>query len=349
VQSAGATASADRPLQLFVLVLVVALLYVLAPLTPAISVGGLIAVAGYRWFDHLVVSLRGRRALASWIATATVVAAVFIPLSLLAYLTVGEAAAGIGWIVAEVRQLGGLRGATRYLPGALQRVLPALQQRGVEELASLGETAAAAAPRLLGAVGEFVAQSFLAIVTMFYSFRQGPAMVDFLRRVSPLRPDHTQTLLEECDAVARGLLWGNLVTGLVHGAVGAIGYAIVGLPEVFFLGALTVVASFIPAVGTAIIWGPIALVLWLTGAHWNALVLLLWGALVIGTIDNVLRPLLSRGRAQLPNLLLFLTLFGGVMVFGLKGLLLGPLVGALALAGLRLIAAPDPAAPQPAH
>jgi predicted PurR-regulated permease PerM len=340
VEPSVADTGPERPLRVLVLALVVALVWVLTPLAGAILVGGFIAVALYGAFEWLVRRLRGRRTLASSIATLVVVAAIFVPVGVIAWKTVVEASAGIAWIVQQVRALGGLRGLGGLLPASVQRMLPSLEAHLSAEIAAFGERAAAIAPQVLAATGRLFALAFLAVVTLFYLFRQGPELVDFVRRTSPLRPEHTETLLAEGSAVARGLFWGNLVTAACHGFFGAIGYAIVGLPHVFFLGALTLVASFIPAIGTAIVWVPIAAALWLTGNHGGALLLLVWGVVVIGGIDHLLRPVFARGKAQLPTLLMFLTIFGGISVFGLKGLLLGPLIGGLALSALRLVARP---------
>jgi predicted PurR-regulated permease PerM len=336
VETARDRTGIERPLQVLVLLLVAALAYVLSPVTASILLGGFIALVGNGPYEWLVRRLRGRRAAAAWIATLVVIAMIFTPVGLLVYKTAAEASAGIQWLIPRLQSLG-TSGLISHVPASLRALVPT---DVTTELARLGTRAAAYTPELVSDLGRWVAEAFLAAVTMFYLFSQGPAFVSFVRRVSPLRPDHTEVLLHESAEVGRGLFWGNLMAAVAHGVAGAIGYLIVGVPQVVFLGALTFVASFIPAIGTAAIWIPIAVILWFTGSHWPALVLLAWGVVVIGGIDNVLRPLLSRGSARVPNLLMFLTLFGGLAIFGLKGILIGPLIAGLALAALRIVAQP---------
>jgi predicted PurR-regulated permease PerM len=330
--------SSDRPLQFIVLGLLVLLAYVLRPVLAAIVLGGFIVLVAYRPFEWLVARLHGRRRLATWIATLVVLLAVLLPITLIGYLTIREAASGIEWTAKQVKAVGGFSGLASHLPRALQPHMTEISQRGAAELGQVAGRVAGWTPEILGALGMIFAQVFLALVTAFYLFRDGPSFVNFLRRVSPLRPDHTEAFIVEFEKVARGMFWGNAITALFHGVAGAIGYWIFQVPEVFFLGALTMLASFLPVVGTGIIWVPIGAVLLATGHTWQGIGLLLWGAIVIGGIDNILRPLASRRGMRLPNLLVFLTIFGGVAIFGLKGLLLGPLCGSLAVTGLRLLA-----------
>jgi predicted PurR-regulated permease PerM len=210
-------------------------------------------------------------------------------------------------------------------------------RRGALELARAGTEVAAWAPEILSSLGLFAAQIFLTVITTYYLFKQGSAFVAFVRRVSPLRRAHTEAFLAEFGDVARGMLFGNVATALLHGLLAGIGYWIFGLPKVLFLGALTMLASFIPALGTSLVWGPICIVLALTGHPARAGLLLGYGAIIIGGIDNLMRPLLSKGRMKLPDLLLFLSIFGGILLWGPKGILLGPLIGSLAVTGLRLL------------
>ena len=338
VKYAPTSGGAERPLQWIVLLLLALLGYVLRPVLPAIVMGGFIVLVAYGPFEWGVVRLRGRRRLATYLATAGVLLAVLLPVTLIGYLTVREAAAGIEWGAKQIKMLGGLSALQWHVPHALQPAVRDITQRGSSELGALGARVAAATPEILGALGLVFAQIFLALVTAFYLFRDGPAFVSFLRRVSPLRPSHTEAFFAEFREVALGLFFGNVFTALFHGIAGGIGYWLFGVPEVFFLGAITMLASFIPAVGTAVIWLPIAIVMLATGHTGPGIGLLIWGTVVIGGIDHIARPLFSRGRMRLPNLLVFLTLFGGIAIFGLKGLLLGPLFGSLAVTGLRLLA-----------
>jgi predicted PurR-regulated permease PerM len=333
-----APGSAERPLQFIVLGLLALLVYVLRPVVAALALGGLIVLVVYPLFAQLADKLHGRRTLATVIVTVAVVVGVVGPLITLGYLFVREAAAGIAWTAQKLDQIGGWPGLVRHLPRRVQPLVSELVRRSSSQLTDYAAQVATLTPKLLSSVGDSLAQLFLTVVTVYYLLKQGPAFVRFVRRVSPLRRSHTDAFLLEFEKVARGLFWGNLATAAAHGLAGGVGYAIVGAPRVVFLSCLTAIASFVPALGTSVIWVPIALGLLIAGDTWQGVVLLAWGFLVIGTIDNILRPLVSKGRMKLPDLLVFLTMFGGLMIFGVKGLLLGPLFGSLAVTGLRLVA-----------
>lgn len=143
--------------------------------------------------------------------------------------------------------------------------------------------------------------------------------------------------------VPLGLFRGGVLTVVFHGLASALGYWIFGVRPVVLLAAVTALAAFIPFIGTLVVWIPLSLGLWLGGHPYRALGLCLCGLLVVGGADYVFRPFVSRGRMAIPRLLLFLTIFGGLQLFGAKGLLLGPLVGSLAVVAARLLDRARPA------
>ena len=311
-----------------VLGLVGLLVYILWPALSAILLGGFVALIARRPFEASVRRLRGHRGLAAVLATLVLSIAVLTPVVAVIYLAVDEAMALVAWL-----RGGGLSGLLVHLPSFAHKVARKYDRSAAAVVAAVGGYV----PVLFGDVGRYVIEALLAVLTLFYSLWRGPEMVEFVRRASPLAPVHTEALLDQCEAVAKGLFWGNVVIAVLHGLFGGIAYFIAGVPEVFFLGALTLFASFIPGIGTAVVWVPMAVILWLVGWHWQSIFILCWGVVVIGGIDQLLRPILARRGTRLPTLLMFLTIYGGIMIFGLKGLLLGPLFGALAVAALRIV------------
>lgn len=324
----------ERPMQILVVALVLLLGVVLWPVVGAVVFGGFVAIIAWRPFEWLTRLFHGHRELSGTLGTIVIFAVILAPLGFTVYLAVREALIGMQYLERLVSQAGGSSAFLAHQPPLVRRLL----SRYASSLASLATRAAGWLPLLFSELGHWTAEAFLAAITLFTFFWRGTEFVDFLRQVSPLRQSHDDALIEEFALVARGLFWGNVVTALLHGLLGLAGYYLVGLPAVLLLGALTLFASFIPAIGTAVVWVPLALALWLAGDHGRALFLLGWGAVIIGGVDNIMRPLLSRGGTRLPTLLMFLTIYGGLMLWGLKGLLLGPLFGALAYAALRLVA-----------
>lgn len=177
---------------------------------------------------------------------------------------------------------------------------------------------------------------FFALLTMYLVLRYWPRMVTAVVGVSPLLPEYTRALLGEFQRVGRLTLSGAVLTGLAQGALATLGFWITGVPEAIFFGVATALASLVPAVGTLLVWVPLGLYLFAMGEPGRAIVELVWGALiVVGFCDYVIRPRLV-GDEGMPVLLTFLGLFGGLEVLGLSGLIVGPVVMALAVAVLRL-------------
>jgi predicted PurR-regulated permease PerM len=178
------------------------------------------------------------------------------------------------------------------------------------------------------------------LLTMYFVLRRWDAVVSTAQDILPLRPDYTLKLLAEFRRVGRTTLLSTVFIGLVQGALAAIGYWIVGLPEPLFFGALSSLASLVPGLGTMLIWVPASVALALLGHAWRGMFLALWGALVLGAIpDYVIRPrLVGRSGGEAPALVTFIALLGGTAVLGIKGLVLGPVLMTMAIAILRIYA-----------
>jgi predicted PurR-regulated permease PerM len=177
-----------------------------------------------------------------------------------------------------------------------------------------------------------------ALLTMHVVLRHWQRMVSAVAAVVPLDPKDTRALLGEFRRVGRLTLLGTVVTGVAQGVLAGLGFWITGVPQATFFGIATALASLVPAVGTLLVWIPAGLFLFATGHPGRAISELIWGALiVVGFSDYVIRPHLVGGDTM-PVLLVFIALFGGLEVFGLTGLIVGPLVVSLAVAVLRLYA-----------
>lgn len=182
-----------------------------------------------------------------------------------------------------------------------------------------------------GAVGAVV-QVFFIIFTMYYLFRDGDRIVGALPDVLPLETAQSEEIFARTKEVIGASVYGVLVIAAVQGALGGLAFWFLGLPSPLVWGVVMTFMSLIPMAGSFVVWVPAAVYLAATGEWWKAGLLTFWGAIVIGSIDNFLRPKLVGERTKLHELLIFFSVLGGLQVFGVLGLVLGPVVLAITLA-----------------
>jgi predicted PurR-regulated permease PerM len=195
---------------------------------------------------------------------------------------------------------------------------------------------AASGAILAGALGGAV-QFFLMLFVLFFFLRDGADMCRRALRLIPMDPGRKAMLVGHLAAVTRAVVVGMLLTAVAQGILTGIGFAIVGLPSPVVFGVLTAIASLAPLVGPALVWAPAAVVLFAQGRVGAGIFLAIWSLALVGTADNVLRPLVVSGRAQISTLPVFLGLMGGLSAFGMIGMVLGPVIVALVIALLRFI------------
>jgi predicted PurR-regulated permease PerM len=179
---------------------------------------------------------------------------------------------------------------------------------------------------------EFVVNLFVMLYLLFFLLRDGKTLAAQAARALPLKPQHTRRLLDQFATVVRATVKGNVVMALVQGTLGGMAFWVLGISGPLLWGALMALLSLLPAVGAALVWGPVALYLLATGSIWSAVGLTAWGVLVIGLVDNVLRPILVGKETQLPDYLVLIATLGGLSAFGLNGFVIGPVIAALFIA-----------------
>lgn len=172
----------------------------------------------------------------------------------------------------------------------------------------------------------------LMLYLSFFMLRDGNQLLELLVRALPLGDARERQLFALFGEVTRATVKGNLVVALVQGALGGAILFVLGMPGVLLWAVLMAFASLIPAVGPALIWVPIALYWVATGQYWQAGVLAGFGVLVIGMVDNVLRPILVGRDTKMPDYIVLLSTLGGIALFGINGVVVGPLVAALFMA-----------------
>jgi predicted PurR-regulated permease PerM len=172
---------------------------------------------------------------------------------------------------------------------------------------------------------------FIMLYLLFFFLRDGGRLLEGLVHALPFGDDRERHLLERFAQVSRATIKGTLVVGIVQGAIGGIAFSLIGIGAPVLWGVVMAVMSIIPAVGPAVVWVPAAIYLGFIDRYIAAVILVLIGTLVIGLVDNLLRPLLVGRDTKMPDYLILLSTLGGLTAFGLAGFVLGPIIAAFFL------------------
>lgn len=184
----------------------------------------------------------------------------------------------------------------------------------------------------LGGLASFFIQMFFVVFTMYYFFKDGENISRTIRDSLPLEREQADGIISRTREVIDASVYGVLSIAIIQGILGGLAFWVLGLPSAIIWGVVMTFLSMVPMLGAFLVWVPGAIYLALTG-HWaKAVMLAVWGTLVIGMVDNFLRPKLVGSRTRLHELLIFFAVLGGLNVFGVLGVVLGPVVVAITLA-----------------
>jgi len=309
------------------------------PLLWAILLGALLAPLNSR----LAVRLGGRPKLASTITTIGVVLLLLLPIIAIGGAVASEAAqllkridtSSLSAASLDLSQVPVLAAPLRWLDSTAGVSLNQIQAWVVTAAKHLLEIVASSGGSVfLGAIGTIVS-FILMLFVLFFVLRDGPRFAARTVRMLPIEPALRGKLWRHLIEVTRAVFMGIGLTALVQGILLGIGFAIAGVPSALVFGVLGMLFALVPMVGTAIVWIPAVLWLLAQGQPYFALFMLVWGVIVVGGVDNFLRPMLISGRAEVPTLAVFIGVMGGLSAFGFIGLFLGPIVLGLVVALLR--------------
>ena len=335
----------------------------LAPFLTAIAWAIVLAVAFHRPWAWLEGRFPSRKNLFAVLLSLTIGLVVVLPAASLAGVLAWQASDAAGRAVAELRSrnVHGVEDILAIPP--FDRVITFVSEKTgatVGDLARRGVTAAGEAATFLAQKsGSLLLSLFDAVITflmtlffLFFFLRDGEEMTRGILEILPIAPARRSRIGGSLFSMLQSIFRGSLLCALAQGITGALGWWIAGLPSPALAGAAMAFLSLLPIGGTAIVWLPGSLVLWFTGHHGAALFLAIWGLVVTSFLaDNILKPLLIGGSAELNTLVVFVGVFGGLAAFGLLGIFIGPIALALAATLLDVLrdqnARPEPA-PVPA-
>ena len=277
----------------------------------------------------------GRRALASLTTLLIIVMVVIVPLGALMGIVTAQAIK-VGqsvtpWVQEQIAQ-----------PGEFHEFLSSLPF--YDKLAPYGHTIWQKAGELIGSVSRFLISNlstatmgavnmlfmaFAMLYTMFFFLMDGDKLLNKILYYLPLQDQDEQRMLSRFTSVTRATLKGTAVIGILQGSLAGAAFWVVGIPSAVFWGTIMAVLSIIPGIGTALVWGPAVIILAAGGNYVKAGGLGLFCALVVGSIDNLLRPILVGKDTQMHELMIFFGTLGGIIMFGVMGMIIGPIVAAL--------------------
>ncbi len=303
-----------------------------------VLLGGFLVVLFMPVQDYLGQKLRGRKSLAAGLSTLAVFLLILVPLALVGWMVARELLQFVGQAQDLLEQVDLRHQFASSLPRGLSRYIRFDPESAETERALMTAVTGGAAllKDVVSAGAELVINMFMMTVAMFYFFLDGRRLVSEVMRLIPLDKRYFEAFSREFTDVAYAIVYGNTVTALIQGAVGFAGLLIAGVPHAGVWGAAMVLVALVPVGGTALVWGPIGVVLIAANKVTEGVFLLSWGTFLVGSIDNVIRPKLCGARMALHPLLVFLSMFGGLAVFGMMGLLVGPLIASIFMAMVRI-------------
>jgi len=338
----------DKTFLFLVIAVSLAFAWILWPFFGAVLWGTILAILFAPLYRRLLKIMRQRRTLAALVVVTIVLLIVILPLLLVGALLLQEA---LGMY--EKFQTGEVS-LSRYfqqvfgtLPGwvsdLLERFgltsLSSMQERLSAGLMEGSQFVAAKAFNIGQNTFDLVVNLCIVLYLLFFLARDGDDLVRCIRTAVPLHPDQQRELFNRFTTVIRATVKGNVVVAIAQGALGGAAFWFLGVRAPVLWAVIMAFLSLLPAVGSAIVWVPVAVYFLVTGALWQGIALIIFGVLVIGLVDNVLRPILVGKDTKMPDYVVLISTLGGMALFGLNGFVIGPVIAAMFMAVWDIFAA----------
>ncbi|MDB5752332.1 MAG: putative permease [Ramlibacter sp.] len=334
---------------LLVLVLAATLLFslIIWPFFGAVCWAVFIAIVFWPLHQRFLQGSHGKHGIAALASLTLILLIVILPMALIAASITQEAS-----VLVEKMRSGEIQIGVYFqkvfdaLPGWARAVLDRLgvsdlgllQQKAMTFLGSSGQALTTRVVGIGAVTLDFVVAFFVMLYVLYFLFRDGEKLSAGIARKIPLRPEHTRRLLKQFATVVRATVKGNVLVALVQGALGGVAFFVLGVPGAVLWGAVMALMSLLPAVGAVIVWAPVAIYFFFSGDLVRAVGLTFWGAVVIGLVDNFLRPILVGKDTRMPDYLILVATLGGLVVFGLNGFVIGPVIAAVFLVSWDMLA-----------
>jgi len=300
-----------------------------------IVLAALFTGVAYPMYRRVVRVFGGRSRLAAAATLAVLLVVVIAPLLMVAGAVANEALRINETIVPRLQRLvdepGEFERRLRPLPGyhLIRPYQARILARAGELVGGAGVFVVSAVSATTLATAVVVFHFVVLLYTMYFFLTDGPALLDAALGYVPLAASDKQHMLDRFVSVTRATLKGTVLIGAAQGVLAGLAFWVVGIDGAIFWGSVMTVLSIVPGIGAALVWAPAAIILLVTGYVWQGIALGLFCGLVVGSIDNVLRPMLVGRDTQMHELLIFFSTLGGLLLFGAMGFILGPILAAL--------------------
>lgn len=300
-----------------------------------ILLAGLLAALTRPLYRRIERGCRGRRTLASFATLLLLLLVILIPFGVL-FGVVAQQAFRISrsvqpWVEDMIRRPSAFDDIVRALPfrDSLSAYKEVILQKGGELVGIMSNLLFRGISSATLSTVNFFFLFFLFLYMMFFFLRDGPTILNKMLYYLPLAESSESRLLDKFSSVARATIKGTFLIGIIQGTLAGLAFWIIGIESALFWGTVMTVLSVIPGVGTAFVWVPAVIILAVMGHLGKAIGLLLYCALLVGSVDNLLRPKFVGKDTRMPEFLIFLGTIGGISFFGIAGFLIGPIVAAL--------------------
>ncbi|MDZ3831706.1 MAG: AI-2E family transporter [Sphingopyxis sp.] len=329
------------PFLAILMVVSAAFLVILWPFLAAILWAVIVAILFEPIHRRLLAKMPGRKNSSAMLTLLLIIAVVILPATVLMLALVGEATAIYSRI--QTGDINLARSFAAFRDGLPEWASDGLERLGLTNLAAardlLGDGAADGLRAVLVQALQIGQGLFSLLITLglmlylaFFLIRDGEHIQRRVAEASPLRPDHLTLLVGRFIVVVRATIKGSIVVAIIQGLIGGLVMWTLGIEAALLWGVLMGAASLIPAVGTGLVWVPMALYLLFTGSIWQGVALVFCGLFVIGMVDNILRPILVGRETRIPDYIVLLTTLGGLQLFGFHGIVIGPVIAAMFIA-----------------
>ncbi|GIZ11260.1 AI-2E family transporter [Pseudomonas sp. NCCP-436] len=331
---------------LLLLLVTVAFFWILLPFYGAIFWAVVLAVLFNPLQDRLIRRTGGRGNLSALLTLTICLLVAILPVIFITSAVVAEGSALYQRLESGELNIGEY--VTRFvamLPPSAQQQLENIGLHDLEglqkKISSLAMTGSQLLATQVFAIGqgtfEFFVGFFVMLYLLFFLLRDGRPLIRSIRDTIPLEDSTKHRLQIKFTRVVRATVKGNLVVAVVQGALGGLIFWLLDIPSPLLWGVLMAFLSLLPAAGAGIVWAPVAAYLMLSGSLWQGLILTAFGVLVIGMVDNILRPILVGKDTRMPDYLILISTLGGLALLGLNGFVIGPLIAALFIACWNLL------------